>query len=1427
MKIFTLFSFLLLFIPFNSSAQTYDVVNIYLEDNNWEIPFAELWSNDGSSMPGIFINVNNNCLPMQDKMGPRIEPVLDGLGQKFILSPLPTGIYHFCPEIYQEQGEPLVQVVVVVVSEKAHMNLTDCCPNNCDLICGGDFENYPMTEPEFDIPNLKIFNTSGTNSFTFKSYDQGSQLQYSKNYVYVSSDGYNRKLFFPDIFNASKIYYKTNESNSYIDTLFDYGDESAFILPLREPLLPGEKVNIQFKTTMFNSRYETVQGQTGYVRLFGLTHDISSGAGALDYPRDKNTSPFSFSTNDVGYYIHSGLDSDPYGIPVSGTDVYERIPETQAGSILALTGVSDLGTMQQKSFEWENNTNQTISHIMIIGDGYTEAVRYSAKKDLPLIPQKYRVVVIDDFSVTKFNQEAICITGDSIADCSGYCTHIVNYKICRCTETESGPISFTVHIDSEYNGIATILPSGSFDANGNATVTLNNPGDCAYVSFEIDVNPNVLPGTYPIPLVFSTSSGCTMCTADGVIQSYQEATLTLTDCNFTCKCQEMNNIGVKNTTTYWSSLSASQKAKSCFAVEGNLIINEDVTISNKEFIMQDNSTLTIGNNKVEFNSSDIHGCEYLWNGFRLTHDNAQLIINNCSIKDAVKGITRVKSKATLVVYNTAFTDNLSGIILPYDYANPSTGNTPIIAEGNTFSSIALKPHPTLNTTGHKGLQGIYANNSIEILGGVATGKGNIFNNLGNGIFMDDCMASINNSTFKNIQLLPYYSDGGLQSGFGIYHSTLGCQTIIGGISSTSFPISTNIFKHVNIGVFAMGKLIANNSIMEDVNIGIRFHGTLGSELHSNKNSINTNRFGYYLESRDDSPSGVIMGNDINSNASSAFNNIVGIRAMMNGLNNYEGFEFHIIGNTLNGINKMSTGILLNYVGNWNLLENNINCSQSNFTGISIYNGEYMNVINNAVRTNGITLASTGISVNKFHNSTMICNLTEGTQTGFKINSINMASEFITNEMKTNSYKGLFMGPTATYTSANNGGIHILTGNKWSGSQNTVPALHLGTSTQIELSSFRTHNSTLPIFPVGYSAPGEATQSKWFAHSYTGIDLVGDCNIPGNGPVEWLTSYAYDSITYSQFDTSLSSQGKHLAYRFIKKNPGLPYSTELQSFYNVYGNSDQGKINNIRIQLTDAIKLSYLNRISINNYQNQITELLNSIRLLQEAVITAGSPGIPNYKVQVNIITNQIQSIKAQIKAVIHNHRTTRNTTLSILLQQLSIIPDPTDPPTYYEKKQLHHEIDYYLSGEADYGGVGQGFMLTLASMCPDYAGPSVFWARSFIASELPFLVWDDQNNCESSGFQPDPEVEIRHSDTERSNSFSVYPNPSYGHFVLSAPHNFEGRVIIRNEHRILYNGLYDRQPKSIDLSPYRGILFIQFVDNHHKVVFVQKHIIVK
>lgn len=1420
----------------NLCAQDYpgcNVVNLYVENNQWEISINDLLNYDNSPN-GLFIGIADDCLAPYDFIGKCIYPAFDNISGKFLIEgPLPVGIYHFCPQIYH-QGSIKTMVAVVVVSEKEHLDLANCYSEDCNLVCDGDFESYPMLKPDLGFPSLNIFDVAGTEPFTFPHY-YNKRDNYPANYAYISSDGSGRMLFLTDIFSPHGKLPLVSENNDKIISPQSYsGDlsgESGFVMPLSAPIAPDETVEISFDATMFGNQdeNESINKKVGYVRLYAMTGDITTNSGQIQFPLDNTQSPFVFTRNrDLGYYIASSLDKNKFGIPVQGETVDDYAPRFFE-KMVPLTAVTGMDEFENKVLQWKNTTGQNISHIMIIGDGYTMVDGVKAISRLSNQPL-YRVVVVDNFQVHKVGLQSLCVEGTSIAACSGKGSYLLNYKVCRWDDQVAKTLTFDVFAKSEYDGIKVIRPGGDFDADGKATITLGSNDDCTQVQLEIEVEDRVIPGSYSIPLRFDTdSSSHALCATGVLVKNNLPAEIVLTDCPFTCLCEEVNNIGAKNTITTLSSLTQAQKDQDCLSVEGYLYIDQDVTIFKKEFIMQDGSAIVVEDNRVHFEQCYFHGCDYLWYGIYATHENAVVCLTESIMEDAETGIYRQNAKALIAVFDSKFNNNLQGIFLPYDHLTSSDPVTPCVITGCTFTSKQLLGYPNLDPVYHIGYIGIYVNSSNEVLGGVGIGQGNSFSNLGNGIFSVGSTIAVNNSSFTDIQTQPFYLSG-LHSGNGIYHNALHDLAIIGGIDESGLPANQNIFKNVDIGIQAVGSLIANNTTMEVGNTGIRVGAVLETEIHSSNNDIHAKRFGYDLYCHNDVPFGTLNNNKISIPTSSENSINFGIRAMMKGRINHKEFNFRVFDNVLDGGNKMTQGIFVNNAGFWKVENNHISSSADNFTGITIHNGDQVEVISNSVIASNLSRYTTGISLSKFQNSVLRCNLMEGTDIGLTIRGVCMASECITNEFKSNSFKGLFMNKTSTFTSTTSkDGSQVLAGNLWTGSQNSVPAIHLGTASTINLSAFRTHGNTLPVFPTGFYAINQSPNNHWFASGETGNDKTAEeCDLLtySNEPA-WLRSFAFDSVEYAQYDPSMRVQGRNLAFQYMIEHPDLEYSQDLINFYNSYAQTAAGKLTYLYLQFNDIIRISYADRLKIQSYRAQMLPALENIRKLQDKLITKGWSGIDEYKTAVVTHSAQIKTQKKKIKSIIDQFVTSRNSALANILQQVALVtPETGDISSYYLKREMNLEIQYYLGGLVEMPDYEARPFLSIAALCPDYAGPAVNRARSFVMGLYPQLFWDD-SNCDD--FTPAPlvnqDLDARIKNKQVNDAFRAYPNPSSGMVVISAPEDFTGRILIRNIFgQIVSNKLYLKN-MMVDLGFTAGQFIFIFIDNENKVVSSIKQVI--
>lgn len=650
-KIIALFFLFFCCTPFKSWCYLPDNWVVHLDNPNWSIPFAFLKINDGGT--SSILNVSTSAPNDYPFFGTTILPVINHDASTIDLPVLGEGLYVFYVTYLSDDNFPFYNAVFVVVTETDELNVGDCCPSDCNLVCHSDFEKYTINEPTGEYPcNGKIFINAQTAPFKFNNYHNLGPYLSSSNDAHISSDGNNKKLFLPDRFGYPKPVVLPKNPNPRDYTEYEQGFESGFIIKLREPINYRETVNINFDATIFggnNESNESLENTFGHVRLFAMENDFSPlVTNNIEYPYTTINDPFTFNgSGDKGYYINSGLETDYFGIPINRESVDAHAPFSDIHQTDILIGVENLDNFQNINFNWTNLTTKSINAIMIVGDGYSPIITPEFNKPLERnLPEPvetgtfFYVVAVDNFEVKKSTQSIpLCITGDESEICLGNCTHIIEYEVCWCDEPneKAQPFTFEVSVNDVFGDVDVILPSGSFNSAGIASVTLDEPGDCTTLTFEVNIDLSVGAGTIELPLNFGVSGDCEMCTDGAFVESFTPSTIDMVDCNFTCGCSELNNIGAKNTSTLWSSLTNTQKEKRCYAVEGTLVIDENVIFEEKTFIMNGDSKINISDNVVDFKTCDIKGCEYLWNGIELTSENSYLNIY---------GTTRISDERT-------------------------------------------------------------------------------------------------------------------------------------------------------------------------------------------------------------------------------------------------------------------------------------------------------------------------------------------------------------------------------------------------------------------------------------------------------------------------------------------------------------------------------------------------------------------------------------------------------------------------------------------------------------------------------------------------------------------------------------------------------------------------------------------------------------
>ncbi len=1402
--------------------------DIYIDEANWVIPFSE-FETDLLSIKN-YLSVPDAEYPVVT-IGEWITPTVSG--DNIVIPELPTGVYKFFFRDLKAEDPNANILAWIIVSKSRYLLQGLSCEPDCNYISNGDFTEYPISEEGYLSHGMEgaIFGSTGRNRFTSTD---------SPNYngVHVSSNESNRFLRFLE--------FCTSE---------EYQIQSAYIIKLNNIIKPGDEVDVSFDYGFSHDLTgdETpIPKHSGKIRFYGLISDINPFDNEIDLPDFCSTTPATLNGSQDAYcmltsiptdylsldYTFSYLEPDENGHFIEfvrGGGINEFSDIFTLGQYLAFEYPSD-AVFKNKQFTWQNTTAEDIEYVLIvpgeIGTCHDFDVKAGNRDVLPVSPYP-EVYLFDNFSILPHESKSICIEGDNEILCTGNCTHIVSYEVCYCGEKPlEEEVAFDVSIDDLYSGIEVILPSGDFDSNGKARVVLDPEEPCTTLTFQVDIDYTILEGEYELPLNLGASGGCIMCEQGFHVESFTIATVTMEDCNFTCQCMDGINIGVKNTSTNWSSLSSDDKKSDCFAVEGNLVFNQDVDLTNKTFIMQDNSTVTIGDNDVSFSFCHFLGCEVLWNGIKMTHAGGSIrLLGSSVVEDAIKGVTRVVNGAFIYIDDTRFIDNYIGLSLDYDFINPGAPTTSALVMNTGFTSTGLLDHPTYHTLNKKGYSGISSSSISESFGDLNKAA-NQFIGLGYGItYSNYSVTSVVKSKFENILPLSYYNG----SGIGINQANQSAFLNVGSISDPNVNLFTNVYTGIN----AHHNTTVHKAKMSNVTFGILYDASheVGS-IKFLENNITAKKIGISVNNTSGFLNSQISYDTITEGTGS--NQFKGIYVNSGNTSTTRAY-FNINNNRIFGNDHFARGIDLNYTRLFNVYKNYIEGSTSNvgWQGISGNTMDHSiieenHIVNSFVGLPSGPVKSHGLYLNMFDYGLIQCNEINSTNYGISVSGNNTWSYLITNIMDDNKTIGLNYSKTASMSSAHPSMTQYLGGNQFTGTQ-PLPARHLASDPDLILASaFRTNSNSLPIFPTGYTLPNATGLINWWVADVLDPDPTGgDCLVPGPDPdnPDFLIPFALDSIDYSIYDDEMKVQGRSKAYKFMLEYPGLTYGTPLSSFASAYSSTYEGHLIGIRNDIKNAVTMPEDSADAIDALHTLIDSEVDDLVTLQGTVPSPPTVSdINTYKTAVQTINSNISSYLTQIKNIENNVEDDRDYDITILLGLLDNPPN-SELVTNNMFNVTKHELDYWLNASTLTDEIVVSDLLDIAALCPDYGGPAVHWARALLRNAIPNITWNDTLEC--AGVDSlvakvnSEEFKNKNEDKSEKVTMGISPVPSTGvvSIIISGANESNLFVYDNIGNLIRY---YRKAPQTIniDLSGRPGIYYFKLINLNGKELITKKSIII-
>ncbi len=186
-----------------------------------------------------------------------------------------------------------------------------------------------------------------------------------------------------------------------------------------------------------------------------------------------------------------------------------------------------------------------------------------------------------------------------------------------------------------------------------------------------------------------------------------------------------------------------------FIIDGTFAIDQNISFTNCQFYLKELSKIGIAAGKT-LNLSSCHlqaACDAMWDGVYVLDQTAEIVMDECLLRDAENGLMLSNNAAATITKNT-FLDNHENIQIS---GNTNANNIEITENTFTFSNALLSPY-----VGQKPLHGIFIDNSSSVdignLGSVSSG--NLFSKLWNGVTVNIHPYTVGDFPFQQIFYYP-------------------------------------------------------------------------------------------------------------------------------------------------------------------------------------------------------------------------------------------------------------------------------------------------------------------------------------------------------------------------------------------------------------------------------------------------------------------------------------------------------------------------------------------------------------------------------------------------------------------------------------------------------------------------------------------------
>jgi hypothetical protein len=1258
------------------------------------IPVAEITGNDVFA-PGSTVQLLEGC-------NSNILDVVWNAGtQSFDLQLNAVGSTTFCYELIGCDGycdEASVDVTILPESI-----LLSSCANACNLTCYADFEDFdPNTGNDY-------FAQMGIPTFQLDISDDGN----------------------PDIRgNANTI--REENGNNVIRIGIANSDQvagsvGAFQLPLSSPIEPGCVVDINFEAA-FRPVLGTVTPGVPTIKFFALTNVPCA---VTNYPYDCTNTPFS-------------LACDP--LITAACMTAQSFPGNSEG--IVLTQAPNVDDLFSHSFTWQNNTGETITNLLVLPGNELATNGLGGLESLVAYRLDNIVVTADCISEVAINggEHEACINGSTP----------LQVEVCL-DASGTAPQDLELQLDL-VNGVT--IESGDFDATGSVNTTLT-PGTCQQFNVNLSLDATYIPGTV-LELPLSVSSETTFCTDEEATNSIL---LNVADCpgNFSCPCPGSGPInidagdGTSLSELILSGALPAQLSNSCVSIAGQLLIDQNYTITGGEMRMQPGAEIVVQSGAVLTlqgidQNRGIYGCGQMWRGIRV-ESNGQLFMINCEIEDAQHAVTG-EPNSLFILDGNYFNRNYIGIFTPYSGFQAQNVFASVVNNDFRSENGALLP-PFDNNLWPAPTDVAYAGVVINDVFWFEVGANNTFERVQQGVRgINVWVLNVRNSTFTDIQGL----SPGQFDNTAVY-------------SSLSFAdVDDCEFTNCESGIVSElpRYLRVTRNVMTGVGRGVASFNTGISRVQVNgENNLDCETTAVYVHGYT-SPGDV----DIEDNVIRAS---LGVLLEGSSLSGYPG-DLDVRENliSINSGTDPGEGVRVNGVAHCEVENNTVTANATNHLGISINNGHSIEVAENTV-TGVAGNVAFGIVCNATPNVDVRCNNVSGFAADLSFQNDCSCNNGGCTQVRGNTMTFANGSFERGLTVVNNGIIseQIRTGNQWVGFVGTqrVGARYTGFQPLLFGSRFVVQTGNAPYHPqtiaVGYTGGGIGNPSDWFdieAGPFYDAACVADV-----GQIQEDIDIYHELARNQTFPGDWGSDwiAKRHLYGRLQQSPSLLHDPILQSFVDTNQHQPLGLFYEVDQMLGEATSLSLGQDSTLQLYEDEMIQAADLMRGLTEQAYLGGQFD----HVQATAAADDFEQAKTAYDSLWNIHGDSAQVKIDLASQELG-----TTNFHYLPADNLAAVYRIWLqqlqADTLDFTAAQLTTLQAIAAQCPEKGGDGVFVARALISETGTH--WP---NCSSGGTQALlQEGKNALAPAVREETVRVYPNPASSVLNIELPALEDGHI---------------------------------------------------